>query len=180
MDQALQHLRGTGGAPGAPAHRFARPPLDRRAAHRADGGHLEPTLLPRALLREHSDDLGDHLTGPLDDHVIPDPDVLAPHLILVVERGVAHDDPGDPDRLEIGHGGERAGAADVDRNVPDARFGLLGRELVGDRPPGGVGRVTELLPLGKVVDLDHHAVDLIVEVVAVLEPAVTEGVDLLE
>ena len=47
---------------------------------------------------------------------------------------------------------------------------LFGRELVGDRPSGCVGGRAELPLEGELVDLHDHAVDLVVEVVAVLLP----------
>ena len=47
---------------------------------------------------------------------------------------------------------------------------LLGRELVGDGPAGRLGGEAQQLAPGQVVDLDDHAVDLVVEVVAVLLP----------
>ena len=55
---------------------------------------------------------------------------------------------------------------------------LLGRELVGDGPPGRPRRGPELALQGEVVDLDHHPVDLVVEIVAPLLPrsAEVEGV----
>src|SRR5207248_3282963 len=57
---------------------------------------------------------------------------------------------------------------------------LLGGELVGDRPTRGARREPKLLLLGKLVDLDDRAVDLVVEIVTVLLPLPGEGEDLLE
>ena len=55
-----------------------------------------------------------------------------------------------------------------------------GRELVGDGPAGRLRRGAELVGAGEVVDLDDDAVDLVVEVVAVLLPVAAERVDLVE
>ena len=63
-------------------------------------------------------------------------------------------------------------------DVEELRGALLGRELEGDGPPGRLRGEAQLALQGEVVDLEHHAVDLVGEVVAVLLPvhAVGEGV----
>ncbi len=57
---------------------------------------------------------------------------------------------------------------------------LLGRELVGDRPARSPRGDAEALALCDVVDLDHHAVDLVVEVVAMFLPVQAVGGDLVD
>ena len=55
-------------------------------------------------------------------------------LVLVVQRRALHDDPADGDRLEHRDRGQRALAADRDRDVAQHRLRLLRREFLGDRP----------------------------------------------
>ena len=50
--------------------------------------------------------------------VSPIADVLARDLVLVVQRRVRDHDAADGDRLELGDGRQRAGAADLDRRSP--------------------------------------------------------------
>ena len=61
-----------------------------------------------------------------------------------------------------------------------AWWSLLGGELVGDGPAGRPGGRSEPALEREVVDLDHHPVDLVVEVVAVLLPPPAEGEDVVE
>ncbi len=89
----------------------------------------------------------------------------------------------DEDRLEHGVGRGPAGTADRDHDVEQRRGALLGRELVGDRPPGRPGGDAELGAGGEVGDLHDGAVDLVGQIVAVLLPALAEGhhvVDVVE
>src|SRR6185312_4441425 len=68
-------------------HRPAFGPDDLRAAERAVLRHAEPAGALR--MREHRpDDLRDHVARALDDDGVPDADVLAVDVVLVVERRV--------------------------------------------------------------------------------------------
>ena len=91
-------------------------------------------------------------------------------LVLVVQRGHADGRAADEHRLEHGEGRGPAGAPDRHLDVAQHGGALLGRELVGDGPARRLGGDAEQLALGQLVDLHHHAVDLVVEVVAVLLP----------
>ena len=112
--------------------------------------------------------------------VSPGPDVLDPDLVLVVQGGQRHLGPADDDRLEHGERRGLPGPADRHHDVLEQGGLLLRRELVGDGPPRRLGRGPELAALGQVVDLDHDPVDLVVERVAVVQPAPAVVVDLLE
>ena len=71
------------------------------------------------------------------------------------------------------------GPADVDADVEHPGLLLLGRELVGDRPARRPRHRPQLgLDLPQ-VDLDHHPVGLVVEVVAGVPPVVQVGGDLV-
>ena len=73
-----------------------------------------------------------------------------------------------------------AGAPDRHHDVEQPGGALLGRELVGHRPAGRLGGEAELALQAEVVDLQHHAVDLVGEVVAVLLPVHAVGVGVVE
>ena len=90
-------LRGAGGA-GAALDLLALLAHDLRAAHRALGGKRERPLLAGAPLLERLHDLGDDLARAADEDPVAHEDVLAPHLVLVVERRARHHRAGDPDR----------------------------------------------------------------------------------
>ena len=133
MSQVLEDLCRTDGIDTA-SGRFTGLADEVRAAFRAFLRHPPGPARRRALLREDPNHLRDHVTGPLDDDVVPRPDVLARHLVLVVQGGAADGDTADLDGREPGHRGNRASAADVNLDLLDDRFGLLRRKLEGERP----------------------------------------------
>ena len=101
-------------------------------------------------------------------------------VVLVVQRGVLHDDAADRDRLELRHRRQRAGAADLDLDVAQHGRGLLGRELVRDRPARRARHEAEpLLPV-EAVDLVDDAVDVVVEPGALRLDLAMEGEQLLD
>ena len=70
-------------------------------------------------------------------------------------------DAADIDRLEVGDGRQRTGAADLDEDIVQTRARLLGRELVGDRPARRAAHEAQpLLPVDT-VDLVDDAVDVV-------------------
>ena len=97
-----------------------------------------------------------------------------------MQGGRADGRAADEHRLEHREGRRPAGATDGDHDLLQQGGALLGRVLEGDRPPGGVRRRAQLAALGQRVDLHDHSVDLVVEVVAVLEPVLGVGEDLLQ
>ena len=70
--------------------------------------------------------------------------------------------------------GQRPGPPDVRDDVLDDRLDLLRRELVGDRPAWRPADHPEARLLVEAVDLDHHAVRLVRQVVALLAPRLGE------
>ncbi len=164
----------------APVIGLALRAQQRGAAHRAilgEGPGRSP-LGPQG--QDRADDLGYDVAGLAHDDRVALAHVLGPHLVLVVERGGAHGGAADEHRLEHGEGGGPAGAADRHHDLTQPRGALLGRVFKGDGPPGGVRRRADLPALGQVVDLHDDPVDLVVEVVAVLEPVLGEGEHLVE
>ena len=155
-------------------------PDDRRAAHRARGGHDELALVAGPLVDERADDLGDDVAGLLEDHPVADPDVLAADLVEVVERGPGDGGAGDLGRREVGDRCQRPRPPDVRDDVLDDGLDLLGRELVGDRPARRPADHPEPLLLVEPVDLDDDAVGLVRQLVAGLAPALGERDDALD
>src|SRR5581483_3792484 len=122
----LFDLRGADQPAGAAAHRFAGR-AQRRAA--TDGTVLGVDVLLRALrpfLRNNGDDLRNDVAGALQDDGVADAHVLAFDLVLVVQRGVAHQHAADIHRLQACDRRERAGAADLDVDPFQHGYRLLG------------------------------------------------------
>ena len=134
----------------------------------------------RAFGQHGPEYLRDDVAGLAHDDEVAGPHILEPHLVLVVQRGHADRRPADEDRLEFGKGRGLALAADrhVDGPQPSGLF--LGGELVRDGPLGCAARAAEHPLLREIVDLDHHTVDLVGEVVAVLDTVGDVGLDRLE
>ena len=86
----------------------------------------------------------------------------------VVQGGHLDRRAGDDDRLHHAVRRDPAGAPDVDPDVEQLGGDLLGRVLERDRPPRRPRRRAEPALQRDLVDLDHHAVDLVLDVVPVL------------
>ena len=119
-----------------------------------------------AVGQHRAQHLGDDVSGLADHDGVAGAHVLGGHLVGVVEGGGGDRRAAHEHRLQPG---ERCGlAAGTDRHLDVEQRGgaLLGRQLVGDRPAGCPGREAQFALQAQVVDLDHDAVDLVVEVVA--------------
>ena len=138
-------------------------------------GELPPPSALLALGEHRPDDLGDHVARPADDDHVALAHVLASDLVLVVQRGVRDRHAADDDRLEHRERRHLPRASGVDVDLPEQRGALLGRELVGDRPPWRVAGGAELLLQRDLVHLDHGAVDLPVDAVPVGLPVLEVG-----
>ncbi len=128
----------------------------------------------RPLVDHDVDDLRNHVAGALDHDGVADPDIAAPaqffavaadalDVILVMQRDVLHDHAADADRLELADRRERAGAADLDLDVPEHGHGALGREFVRDRPARRARHEAEAFLPVDAVDLVDDAVDVVIE-----------------
>src|SRR5207245_11377510 len=101
-------------------------------------------------------------------------------VVLVVQRDVLHDDAADADRLELADWGERSGAPDLDLDIPKHGHGALGREFMCDRPARRARYEAEpFLPV-EAVHLVDDAVDVVVELGALLFDLAVEGDQLLD
>jgi hypothetical protein len=107
----------------------------RRGARRAGaggcGGGERSGARRRAARR---DDLRDDVAGAGDDHVVALADVLAPQVLLVVQRGELDRDAADVDRLEPGERVQVAVLADVPEDLVQVGELRRRRELPRDRP----------------------------------------------
>ncbi len=86
-----------------------------------------------------------------------------------MQAGAGDDDPADLHRSQLGHRGDGPGAADLKQDVVDGGDRLAGRELVGDGPARGAGLFAQFPLQGQAVDLDHHTVDFVRQLVPSLE-----------
>ena len=179
MDDALVALGGAVDV-GAVGVALTRQADQGTAARGARGGEVPGAAVPRPVGHDGAQHLGDHVAGLAHEHGVAWPDVLGLDLVLVVQGGQGDGGAADEYRLEHGEGRRLPGAADRHHDVLEQSRALLGRELVGDRPSRRLRRGPELGALGQVVDLDHHPVYLVREVVSVREPVAAEVVHLLE
>ena len=109
---------------------------EQRPALRTVRGHDEFTLGAVTQIDDRAEHLGDHITGLADHHRVADQHTLAFDLRTVVQRRQAHRGPGDAHRGHERERGHPSGSAHVDPDVHQRGLGLLGRVLVGHRPPG--------------------------------------------
>ena len=162
IDEPLQLLRRA-----LPVHtagdRRLRLPLQPLRAFRALLGEDDRPLRAVAPGRDGLDDLRDDVAGPLDKHRVADAQILPADLVLVVQGRTPDHGAGDLHWREQGHRGDRPGAAHLELDRFDDRGRLHRRELPGDRPARRPGGRTEALLESELVDLDHHAVDVVVE-----------------
>ena len=131
--------------------------------------------MARPALGHDLHDVRDHVAGALEEHRVADADVLPLDLIHVVERRVAHRDAADRHGLELRDGREHAGASDGGKDVHDARRRLARLELPRDGPARRARDLTEPTLQREIVHLDHDAVDLVGERVALALELGIEG-----
>ena len=164
----------------AAVRRLALGARDGRAADGARLRHVKALLFARALAEHGPDHLRDDVAGALDDDGVADAHVLQVDNVFVVQRRELHRRAADHHGLEHRERVERAGAADVHVDPEELRRRLRRRELVGDGPARLAADGAHLPLHRQVVDLDDDAVDLVVERVALLDPALRERGDLIE
>ena len=140
-------------------------PHQRRVAFRALR-RWRPLHQPlRAEVLLHSHDMRNHLARLFHDEHITHANILAGDLVGVVEACSADGGARQLHWLKIGHGRDRAAAANLHAN-PCKRGGrLVFLKLPGDRPAGALARAAEPPLLLETVDLDDEAIDLEIELV---------------
>ncbi|MNZ54724.1 hypothetical protein D3C78_726350 [compost metagenome] len=140
--------------------------LDVRAAYRARLRNRHGPRIGRTALEHHLHHLRNHVAGAADDHRIADHQPQARHLVHVVQGGVGHGDASHLHRSQARHRGHRTGATDLELDVEQLGQLLLGGKLVGDGPAWLAGAKAQLALPVEAVDLEHHAVDLVGQAVA--------------
>src|SRR5262249_34053545 len=168
VDQRLEPARRTRLVRTA-VHRLALWLDDVRAAQGALFRHLE-RLRAGLVLARRADDLRDDVPGALHDDDVALADVLAVDVLLIVQRCARDGDAADLDRLEHRPRVERARAADADRDLVQPRRRRHPRPLRRARPARPLVQRAEPTLLLERIDLDHDAVDLVVELDPLLLP----------
>src|SRR4029078_57927 len=126
------------------------------------------------------DDLRDHVARALHDHVVADTDVLAGDVLFVVESRARDRDASDLDRLKESPRIERARAADTDPDLVQPSHCGHRRPFVATRPAGPLVQAAETPVLVVRFDLDHDAVDLVVELPTAKLPRAARLGDLVD
>ncbi len=159
---------------------FARQLNHRFAAGRAALRPLDGLFAAVARLDNGADDVGDDVARPLDQDAVANANVLAGDLVEVVERGGAHGRSPDFHRLQHGVGGQYTGATDIDLQAEQFRRLLAGRELHGHCAARVFAGETQAVGQVAVIDLHHHAVNLVIDVVAAGQPLFMSRYDLIQ
>ena len=95
-----------------------------------------------------------------------------------MQRGARDSGAGNRHRVELGDRREHTGAAHLGANLAQDGLLFLGRELKGNSPARCAGGKAQVELLLEAVDLYDYAVDVVVQVTAVLEGLGAELVDL--
>ncbi|CAB4933907.1 unannotated protein [freshwater metagenome] len=144
------------------------------AALGAVRGHYERALLTRARLDHRADDLRNHVAGLAQEHEVANEHALARYLRRVVQRGHLDGRPRYLHRLHVRERRDPPRATDADPDVEQPRAYDLGRVLVRDGPARRPRRGTQPALHRQIVDLEHHAIDLMLNVVPMLAVEVDE------
>ena len=95
-----------------------------------------------------------------------------------MQRGARDGGTGDRHRIELRDRRQHASAAHLDADLTQDGLLFLGRKLKGDSPTRRAGGKAQVKLLLEAVDLYDHAIDVVVQVTAMLERLGTELVDL--
>ena len=147
-------------------------------AHGADLGHVPVNRIGRALVEHRAHDLGNHVARLVHDDGVALAHVFATDLVDVVQRGARDGGAGNRHRVELGDRREHTGATHLDANFAQDGLLFLGWELKGNGPARCAGSKAQVELLLEAVDLYDHAVDVVVQVTAMLEGLGAELVDL--
>ena len=168
VDQRLE-TAGRTRAVRAAVHRLALRLDDLRAAERAMRRHSE-FLRPAPMRSRGPDDLGNDVARALDDDVVALADPFAVDVLLVVQRRARDGDAPDLDGLHDRPGIQRTGPPHPDADLEQTSDRRQRRPFVRARPTRTRMQHAEPALLVERVDLDHDAVDLVVELQPPLLP----------
>ena len=140
----------------------------RRPALGALGRHHELPLAAVPQVDDRAEDLRDDVAGLAQHDRVADEDALGLDDVLVVQGGELDLGAGHRDRLDLRVRRDPAGAADADPDVDQLGVDLLRRVLPGDGPARRARGGAEAALERDLVELDDHAVDLVLHGVPVL------------
>ena len=141
IPQTLSWTFRTGAAQG----RAVRVPLHRCAAHGTGLGQIIGRHAAGTAVRHHLHDLGDDLSGLLHHHRVADANVLLGDIVLVVQGGKGNGGARQTNGLQLRLGGQNAGAAHLDHDVPDAGGLALRRVFESNGPSGTLGGTAQYI-----------------------------------
>ncbi len=124
------------------------------------GGFAAAALFGNDALNGRND-----ITGLDDPDVVADTQVFARNLIGIMERGTGDGGAGQQHRLQLGDGGQDAGAPHLDRDIADRGSSALGFKFIGAGIARALGGSPERVVPATLIDLDDGAIDLKGEVV---------------
>ena len=159
MFHIADELCRAGGVDAIPRH-LAGEMFHGLAAGRADLGQLERPLGACPDVHHRANDVGDDVTGALDQHPVTNADVLFGNVIKVMQGSLLDHHPADLDRLQHGVGGQHSRSTNLYTdivqacgNLPGWKFKGNGTAWVFPDKPQGVGGI-------QIVQLDDHTIDL--------------------
>ena len=94
------------------------------------------------------------------------------YLVGIVQRSALYDSPRQEHRREIGHGGNSPCTPYLIGDTLQGGRYLLSLELIGNCPARRLGSVAQFLLCLVVIDLDHHPIGFIGEIMAAGIPIV--------
>ena len=139
---------------------------DGAAAARASLGHVEWDRVLGPQLRHMAHDLRYNVSSLVHHNGVAHTHVLALNLVDVVQRCPGDYRPCHRYRIELGNGCEYARTPNLYANLTQHRALLLRGELKGDGPSWRTRRKPKCILLCKRIDFYHHAVNVIVQLVA--------------
>nr|UOZ97349.1 hypothetical protein NCPCFENI_01269 [Cupriavidus sp.] len=159
MQQGLDQL-GPARKPSSAAHgRLILLAQDRALTDRTAQRHLPGASLWGAQGDNGAQDLGNHIAGPSYPDRIAHPQILAVHLVFIVQGGVGDHHPAHAHWREPGHRGKHPGAAHLHIDTEQPRTGLFGGEFIGQGKPRGARDKARLCLMGKRLQLYHYPID---------------------
>ena len=143
-------------------------------------GELHRLRLCWSQLRQHPDDFGNDFAGLAYHDGVPDVEVQLRDAVGVVQGGAADAGARQRHGVEFRHGGDSPRAPDLDDDPTQCAGGFLRRELEGDGPARSLlGEARGILQT-QIVELHHHTIGGVGEVVALLLPAIAERLNAAE
>ena len=162
-----QPLGGTLGA-GAAQSRSILVPDHGGTTFRAPGGHHVGNRSLRAFGEIHRQHLGDDLACLLQQHRIPDTQVQAIYIVLIVESRCGNGGSGQAHGLHYGLGGQHSCAAHLHYYIQYPALLLLRGIFKGHGPAGGLGGTAQTAALAEGVQLDNCPVHIVGQLSPVL------------